>query len=136
MITAVDSNILIDIMDGSEEFGAMSIAALARARANGVAVICDVVYAEICTTFDKREACDNFLAEFQIKTEPLDPASSFIASRSWLSYLRSGGKRLRILPDFLIAAHAVNQADQLLTRDGGFFRTHFPKLNVVGPSKD
>jgi predicted nucleic acid-binding protein len=136
MITAVDTNILVDIINDNEEFTPGSISALQHARRGGVAVICDVVFAEVCTAFDTIEQCERFLARFQIKSESLDPASGFSASRSWMNYLKSGGKRLRILPDFLIAAHAVNQADQLLTRDGGFFRTHFPKLNVVGPSKD
>ena len=133
MITAVDTNILIDIIIGSERFRPMSVAALGRASAQGVAVISDIVYAEVCTAFDRREQCDEFLAEFNIKVEALDPGSSFIASRSWISYLGSGGKKLRILPDFLIAAHASNQADRLLTRDHGFFKGHFPRLNVVGP---
>jgi predicted nucleic acid-binding protein len=135
MITAVDSNILIDIIIGSEEFKPASVAALARSSMQGVVVISDIVYSEVCTAFDRREECDEFLGEFRIKTEALDPASSFIASRSWISYLKSGGKRPRILPDFLIAAHAANQADRLLTRDRGFFRSHFPRLSVIDPSK-
>jgi len=133
MITAVDSNILIDIIDGTEEFATISVAALKRARVGGVAIICDIVYAEICVAFDRRDQCDDFLAELNIKVEALDAASSFLASRSWMSYLKSGGKKNRILPDFLIAGHAANQADLLLTRDGGFFRSHFPKLNVIAP---
>jgi predicted nucleic acid-binding protein len=134
MITAVDSNILVDVITGSEQFKLTSVAALGRARIQGVAVISDIVYAEVCTVFDRRELCDSFLAEFHIKTEALDPASSFSASRSWISYLDSGGKRHRILPDFLIAAHAINQADRLLTRDRGFYRSHFPGLKIIDPS--
>jgi len=135
MITAIDANILLDIVNEDERFTPGSIAALLQARRAGVAVICDIVYAEICAAFNSREQCDRFLARLQIKAEGLDGLSSFIASRSWVGYLKSGGKRLRILPDFLIAAHASNQADRLLTRDRGFFRTCFPKLEVVDPSK-
>jgi predicted nucleic acid-binding protein len=132
-VTAIDSNILIDILEGSAEFGPASLAALRRARAQGIAVICDLVYAEVCTAFETREMCDRFLGQFQIRSEALNSTSSFIASRSWIEYLRSGGKRLRVLPDFLIAAHASNQADRLLTRDRGFFRSHFPKLRIMDP---
>jgi hypothetical protein len=135
MITAIDTNILFDIVNEDERFTAGSIAALLQARRVGVAVICDIVYAEVCAAFNSKEQCDRFLARLQIKAEGLDGASSFIASRSWISYLKSGGKRLRILPDFLIAAHALSQADRLLTRDRGFFRTYFPKLEVLDPTK-
>jgi predicted nucleic acid-binding protein len=74
-----------------------------------------------------------FLASLGIKVEALEPDSSFRASRNWISYLESGGKRFRILPDFLIAGHAAYQADRLLTRDNGFQRSHFPDLTVVQP---
>lgn len=135
MITAIDTNILLDVLNEDERFTSGSIAALLQVRKAGVAVICDIAYAEICATFNAKEQCDRFLARLQIKVEGLDRASSFLASRSWTSYLKSGGKRLRILPDFLIGAHAVSQADQLLTRDRGFFRSYFSKLKVVDPSK-
>ncbi len=96
-------------------------------------VICDIVYAEVCTAFETQGECEEFLSDLGIQVESLDPASSFFASRSWGSYLKSGSKRIRILPDFLIAAHATNQANALPARDRGYYRTHFPGLNVIEP---
>ena len=111
MISALDANPLIDVRNGHPVFGPLSFNALMNAREGGLLVISDVVYAEVCAIFANQHQCDQFLDSLNIKREPLTPLSSYIASRSWVSYLRSGGKRTRILPDFLIAAHASNQAD-------------------------
>jgi predicted nucleic acid-binding protein len=39
-----------------------------------------------------------------------------------------------VLFDVLIGAHALHQADALLTRDHGFYRRHFKGLRVISPS--
>ena len=49
------------------------------------------------------------------------------------AYARNKGPRERVAPDFLIGAHATEQADALLTSDAGFFRNYFVSLNVVTP---
>ena len=43
------------------------------------------------------------------------------------------GPRERVAPDFLIGAHALTQADALLTADAGFFRSYFEGLRVIAP---
>jgi hypothetical protein len=41
--------------------------------------------------------------------------------------------RQHILSDFLIGAHAKIQADQIITRDRGFYRSYFQDLDIFQP---
>ena len=133
MITAIDTNVLLDLLVADETWCDLSAGALEAAAAAGSLVICDVVYAELCVHFRSQHHCDEFLEQNQIRVESLGRAAGFLAGRAWREYRRQGGKRNRILPDFLIAAHAAVQASQLLTRDRGFYRERFPALRLVEP---
>jgi hypothetical protein len=133
MTTAIDTNILLDILIPNDEFYDASADVLQRA-ADGALVICDIAYAELCVHFETREDCDEFLESNQIRVEPLTREAHFLASRAWRLYRRRGGKRNRILPDFLIGAHAQQQASRLLSRDRGFYRALFPSLSLTDPS--
>ena len=55
------------------------------------------------------------------------------AARIMRAYAANKGRRERAAPDFLIGAHALTQADALLTADAGFFRHYFEGLRVVTP---
>ena len=134
MITAVDTNILLDILLPNETFYDRSGNALEAAAVSGSLVICDLVYAELCVHFESQGVCDEFLSDLGIRTEALGRPASFLASRVWRKYRRQGGPRERILADFLIGAHAQVQASRLLSRDRGFYRRMFPALELIEPA--
>ncbi len=135
MITAVDTNILLDILVSNEQFYETSGDALEEASSGeGSIVISDIVYAELCIHFENQRDCDAFLESNEIRVQALTREAHFLASRAWRTYRQQGGKRTRILADFLIGAHAQKQATRLLSRDRGFYRKLFPSLDLVDPS--
>jgi predicted nucleic acid-binding protein len=134
MITAVDTNILLDILVPNEQFYQTSSEALEQAANEGSIVISDIVYAELCIHFETQRECDAFLESNEIRVQRLTHEAHFLASRAWRMYRQQGGKRTRILADFLVGAHAQEQATRLLSRDRGFYRKLFPSLNLVDPT--
>jgi predicted nucleic acid-binding protein len=133
MITAVDTNILLDILIPNDQFYEASAEALEAAAGEGSLVISDIVYAELCIHFETQRDCDAFLESNEIRVQALTREAGFLASRAWRMYRQHGGRRTRILADFLIGAHAQKQAIRLLSRDRGFYRKLFPSLNLVDP---
>jgi predicted nucleic acid-binding protein len=134
MITAVDTNILLDILVPNQVFYEASAGLLQDAAGEGSLVISDIVYAELCIHFEIQRECDLFLESVEIRVQALTREAHFLASRAWRMYRQQGGKRARILADFLIGAHAQKQATRLLSRDRGFYHSLFPSLDLQDPS--
>ncbi len=128
MITAVDTNVLLDILIPSDQHGPQSKAWLVAAYDAGAIVVSDVVYAELVPSFRDRAALDGTLQEIGATLSPIDSSIAYEAGLRWKRYRSAGGPRERIITDFLIGAHAVSAADIFLTRDRGFFSTYFPEL--------
>lgn len=134
MITAVDTNVMLDLMMEDSVHESESRARLTVARGQGSVVICDIVYAELAPTAGRREALDVVLQRIGAEVSPIDTAIAWEAGTRWGRYRRAGGPRQRILADFLIGAHATVTADALLTRDERFYSTYFPELTNPEPS--
>ena len=135
MITAVDTNVLLDVLVADRRHGPRSREALKACMAEGGLVACPVVWCEVATFFPDPDAGRDALERLGLRYEALHVTDALEAARRWSAHRTEGaaGPR-RIAPDFLIGAHAMNRADRLLTRDRGFFAAAFAGLTVVDPS--
>lgn len=133
MITAVDSNVFLDMLVGSAQEERVARIALVAALRQGLIVISTVIYAELAGRFLERSDLNAFLKGWHCAVEPLDTATAYLAGVYFKEYRQRGGDRTRILPDFLIAAHAELNADRILTRDKRFFGDSFPNLSAIRP---
>ena len=135
MITAVDSNVLLDVFGADPTFGPASARALRNAIQAGRLVACDVVWAEVAASFATKEAAQEALALVNVEFSPLNVEAAREAGIAWRASRVQGGTRTRVTADFLIGAHALHQADRLLSRDRGFYRSYFGQLALMDPSR-
>ncbi len=134
MITAVDTNVLVDVLTADPRYGERSRRALQRCLADGALVMCEVVWAETAAGFAQVERFPWAVQQLGMTLQPISERAATAAGSAWREYRRAGGARDRILPDFLIGAHARAHADRLLTRDRGFYRTFFGSLPIIDPA--
>jgi predicted nucleic acid-binding protein len=156
MTTAVDTNIILDVLIPGEPFRESSKELLHRHLSKGKLILCEVVFAELAARFPSAEELASFLTDTRMNLVYSNEKSLYMAGSRWAKYTRkiaknrfSCGKcghefettcprcktiltkRLHVLADFLIGAHALVQAECILSRDLGVYGTYFGDLKVV-----
>jgi hypothetical protein len=131
--TLVDSNVLLDVITGDEEWLDWSAAALARAADTSPLVINPIVYAEVAARFARIEDLEEALPREYYERRALPWDAAFLAGQCFVRYRRRGGVRRSPLPDFYIGAHAAIEGLTLLTRDAKRYRRYFPGLRLLSP---
>ena len=156
MITSVDTNIILDVLIPGEPFSQSSKRLLDRHLSLGSLIICEVVFAELAAGFPSEEQIRSFLSDTGMKIVHSNETSLFLAGSRWAEYARNSSKnkflcgrcghafevscpqcvamltkRLHVLADFLIGAHALVHADCILSRGLGVYKTYFNDLRVV-----
>ena len=134
MATLVDTNVLVDIAVRDPHWLEWSRAALAKAKRMGPLVINPVIFAEFSVRYETLEEVDALLPQEAFVREGLPWSAAFAAGTAFRLYRRSGGGRERVLPDFLIGAHAVIRDYAILTRDVKGYRSYFPTVELMTPS--
>lgn len=123
----------------------------------GKLIICEVVFAELAARFLSEEDLKFFLADTGMGLVYSNEKALYTAGMRWAEYARKSArnrftcgkcghgfeatcpqcsatlpKRLHVLADFIIGAHALVQADCILSRDLGVYKTYFSDLKVLG----
>lgn len=154
MITAVDTNVLLDVLIPGAPHGDESERALAEAVRAGAVIISEPVYAELAAHFRDKAELETFLGDTGIRVESSRSEALYLAGTTWREYLRRRAAglvcprcgvpqevrcsacgatlqpRQHIVADFLIGAHALAQADRFLSRDRGYYAAYFPELKL------
>lgn len=129
----VDSNVLIDIAYRDPAWMAWSMRHLREAANDGPLLINPVIYSEFSYRFDQMDDADAALDSETFRREALPWEAAFAAAQAFRIYRVSGGRKDRVLPDFLIGAHAAIRGYRMLTRDPSGYRAYFPGLDIVAP---
>lgn len=154
MITAIDTNILLDILIPDEAFMLSSKRLLDKYAEMGQLIISEIVYTELASQFHSEKTLKDFLSDTCIKLIYLDEKALYLAGERWRNYAANRKNKLscprcgrdapiichsckniisfrqHIISDFIIGAHAITHAQMLLSRDRGFYKTYFKDLKV------
>ncbi len=132
MITALDSSVLWAIVN-QEPDHELWLRSLLRAASEGPLVISPVAFAEMAPSTSDVAELAAFLKRLTIAYDPITPAAAHLAGLTFKRYRQAGGPRQHLVPDFLIAAHALTQANRLAAIDRGYLRAWFPDLEILAP---
>ncbi len=111
MTTALDTSMLLDILVDDPTYASVSESALSKARSKGSLVVCEAVIAELRPAFSSDKELSQFLNDVGIDYLPSTKECALLAGSIFSSYLKNKDKAKRVLPDFLIAAHAMINAE-------------------------
>src|SRR3954466_12487218 len=104
MVTAADSSVILDVLLRDKRHFQKSKDALRQAHAEGSLIICETALAEVCPVITEAEI-EEFFTDWNLVFVPSSRESAVLAGRMYSTYLERGGRRERVVPDFLIGAH-------------------------------
>jgi predicted nucleic acid-binding protein len=134
---ALDTNVIVALWDAADALHPVARKALEEASGREALAMCGVVYAELIGAPGRTEAfVDRFCeeagiaVEWEFKERIWRRAGAAFQEYAARRKKQNGAAPRRLLADFLIAAHALENGYKLLTLDGGMYRRAFPGLRL------
>lgn len=129
----LDTNVIADLLGNAPgiepEWSRRTVAAFRQPDELG----CNhIVLAEIITGSSQPEAVLDDLERLHVEVLALTVEAALAGGLAFGEYRRRGGRRERVLPDFLIAGHAAVIGATLMTRDRRL-ASYFPDLTLITP---
>lgn len=133
MATLVDTNVLIDVAAKDATWHEWSRKRLAERHRKGPLFINQIVFSEFSYRYETMEEVEAVLPADVFIRRQLPWRAAYAAARAFRRYREDGGSRERILPDFMIGAHAVIAGVAILSRDTSLYRRYFPTVSLIAP---
>lgn len=132
----VDTNVIVDLLEQDQRWHDWSRTALTDARVASPTAASAIVVGELA--YRARQVADlmAMLAHFGISCLDLNSDAAYRAGIAHQAYRAAGGRREKLLGDFLIGGHALAMGAALLTRDPRHYRRYFPDLPLITPEND
>lgn len=131
----VDTNVILDVATNDVRWGRWSSETLESEADRAILVINPLIYAEVSIGYQRIEELEAALPVSLYRREALPYEAAFLAGKAYLRYARRGGAKRTPLPDFCIGAHAAVAGYRLLTRDARRYRTYFPHVELIAPTR-
>ena len=136
MTIALDTNVLSALWNDNDGLNRVAAKALEDKKQEQMA-ICGVVYAELIGAPGRTEAfVDRFCeeagiaVEWELKERVWRRAGVAFQEHAARRKKQIGAAPRRLLADFLIGAHALENGYKLLTLDEGLYKAAFPRLKL------
>ena len=131
----IDTNVIIDVLAKDPQWFDWSRNQILLGANRGEGFIDIIVIAEISRNYETLAQLHANIAPLSLQVADFGEDAAFVAGQVFSRYRkhRGDGAPSKVLPDFLIGAHALTLDASLLTRDPRFYKAYFPDLTLITP---